>query len=138
MKMLLANIFTLTGAAIFLIFGLAYLYKSASVNNHCGSIRKDLEELTLQNKTLLFALMRGVAAGSLAVAVTIIFLQLQFLKNPIKWIPLIILISSSIFFLISINAMILVKRKTSIKPPIILLMLAMLFIAAGYFASINV
>lgn len=138
MKMLVPDIFTISGAGIFLIFGLAYLYKSISIKNHCNSIQQNFEELSLQNKTFLFALMRGVAGGALTVSTTIIYLQVQYSKQAVNWIPLIILISSSIFFLSSINAMILVKRKTTVKPPITILLLAMLFIIVGYFINIKV
>ncbi len=136
--MLIANIFTISGAAIFLIFGLAYLYKSISVKNHCDTIQKNFDELNVHNKAFLFALMRGASGGSLALAVTIIYLQIQYSRQALSWIPLIILISSSIFFLSSINAMILVRRKTTVKPPVIILVLGMLFIIAGYFVNTKV
>ena len=138
MEKLVADIFTMSGAGIFLIFGFAYLYKSLSVKNHCNTIQKNLEELSLQNKVFLFALMRGVAGGAIALATTIIYLKIQYSKQALNWIPLLILISSSIFFLSSINAMILVKRRTTVKPPIIVLLLAMLFIIAGYLINIKV
>jgi len=136
--MLVANIFTISGAGIFLIFGFAYLYKSISISNHCDSIQENIRELNIQNKTFLFALMRGVSGGAIALATTVIYLQLQYSKLASNWIPLIILISSSIFFLSSLNAMILVKRKTTVKPPIMILVLAMLFIIMGYVLNIQV
>ena len=136
--MLAANIFTLSGALIFLIFGIAYLYKSMSVKHHCDTIQKNFNELNLHNKTFLFALMRGVAGGALALAVTITYLQIQFFKHAHNWIPVIILISSSIFFLTSINGMILVKRNTTVKPPVFALILAMLLIIAGYLINMKI
>lgn len=135
MKMLVANIFTISGAVVILIFGIAYFYKSASVNNHCNSIRQNLEELSVLNRTFIFALMRGVAGGAITFGITTIFLQLQYSKHGQRWIPLIILISSSIYFITSLNAMILAKRKTTIKPPIILLLLAVFCIVVGYFIN---
>lgn len=136
--MLVSGIFIFSGALIFLIFGIAYLYKSMAVKNHCDTIQKNFNELNLHNKTFLFALMRGVAGGALALAATIIYLQIQYFKHTLNWIPVIILISSSIFFATSVNGMILVRRKTTIKPPIFALILAMLFIIAGYILTTKI
>ena len=136
--MLVANVFTICGASIFLIFGLAYLYKSISINNHCNSIQENIRELNIQNKTFLFALMRGVAGGAITLAITLIYLQLQYFKYASPWIPLIILIGSSIFFLSAIDAMLLVKRKTTVKPPILALVLAIVLILVGYLINISV
>ena len=63
MKAFWADIFTLSGAGIFLIFGLSYLFKSISVKKHCSMIQKQIEELDIQIRKYLFALMRGVAEG---------------------------------------------------------------------------
>ena len=137
MKAFWADIFTLSGAGIFLIFGLSYLFKSISVKKHCSMIQKQIEELDIQIRTYLFALMRVVAGGIMALVFIIVCLQLQYSKQEHEQYPLIILISSSIFFLSALHAMILVKKRTAIKPHITYLVLGILFIIAGYVLNIN-
>ncbi len=138
MKISPADIFTITGAGIFFIFGLAYLYKSLSIKNHCNTIRKNLEELDVHNMTFLFALMRGLGGGVMAFSATIIYLQVQFSMFALGWIPFLILVSTGIFFLFSVNSMILIRRRTTIKPPIFLLSLSMLLIIMGYLMNSKV
>ena len=138
MILILANIFTITGALVFFIFGVVYFYKSRSVKNHCSTIQKNLEELNAHSKILMFALMRGAGGGAVAVAVIIAWLQLQYSKQGQQWIPLAILILGSIFFLPSLNAMLLVKRNTTVKPPVFILSSAMLFIIIGYFLNTGI
>jgi hypothetical protein len=138
MTLLFADIFTITGALVFLGFGIVYFYKSRSVKNHCSTIQKNLEELDGHSKILMFALMRGAGGGAVAVAVIVIWLQLEYVRKPEPWIPLAILIVCALFFLSSVNAMLLVKRNTTVKPPVLLLTLAALFIIVGYFFNIRI
>lgn len=135
MILILADTFTITGALIFFAFGIVYFSKSRSVKNHCSTIQKNLEELNQHNKIVLLALMRGAGAGAIAVAVIITWLQIEFIKQMQHWIPLCILIVCLLFYLPSLNAMLLVKRNTAVKPPVLLLSLAMLLIVAGYFLN---
>ena len=137
MQVFWADIFTLSGAGIFLIFGLSYLFKSMSVKKHCSIIQRQIEELDIQIRTYLFALMRVVAGGIMALVLVIIYLQLQYSKQEHEQYPLIILISSGIFFISALNAMILIKKRTAIKPHITYLVLGILFIIAGYVLNIN-
>jgi hypothetical protein len=137
MTLLLSNVFTITGAAIFFVFGIVYFYKSSSVKNHCSTVQKKLEDLGPYNKIMLFALMRGAGGGAIALATIIIWLQLEYSKYMLPWISLAILITSSLFFLASLNAMLMVKRNTTIRPPITILILAMVFIVAGYLFNVS-
>ncbi len=132
MELGVADIFTITGAGIFLIFGLSYLYKSVSVKNSCELIQHKIKDSNPEIRAYLFALMKVVAAATIALSVTIIYLQLQYAKQVNNRVSLIILISSGIFFLGAVNAMILIKRKTTINPQIFVLVLGMLLIIVGY------
>lgn len=138
MILLLANISTFTAALIFFVFGIVYFYKSKSVKNHCSTIQKKLEEVNGESKILIFALMRGSGGGAVAVAALTIWLQLQFLKQALPWIPLAIAVIDLLFYLSSLNAMLLVKRNTILKPPLFLLSSAMLLIIIGYFLNIKI
>lgn len=82
--------------------------------------------------------MRGTGGGGIAVAVLTIWLQLQYLKRALPWIPLPIVIVDLLFYLSSLNAMLMIKRNTKIKPPVFLLSLAMLLIITGYFLNIKI
>jgi hypothetical protein len=74
-------------AAIFLACGIAYIYKSASIKNHCSDMQKKVAELNTDNKIMLFALMRGAGGGAIALATTIIWLQLAYTKYNLHGIP---------------------------------------------------
>ncbi len=137
MILLLANISTFTAALIFFVFGIVYFYKSKSAKNHCSTIQKKLEEVNAESKILIFALMRGSGGGAVAVAVLTFWLQLQYSKQAVPWIPLAIVIVDLFFYLPSLNAMLLVKRNTKVKPPVFLLSFAMLLIIIGYFLNIG-
>ena len=73
----------------------------------------------------------------MALVFIIVCLQLQYAKQEHNQSSLMILISSSIFFLSALHAMILVKKRTAIKPYIIFMILGMLFIIAGYVLNIK-
>ena len=78
MILLLADIFTFTGALILLAFVIAYFYKSKSVRNHCSTVENNLEEANEESRILIFALMRGVGGGAIGIAVLIFWLQLEY------------------------------------------------------------
>lgn len=137
MILLLANISTFTGALIFFVFGIVYLYKSKSLSNNCNTVQKKLAEVNGESKILIFALMRGAGGGAIAVAALTFWLQWQYLTRTVAWIPLSIVIDDLLFYLPSLNATSMVKRKTTVKPPVFLLSLAMLLIILGYFLNIQ-
>ncbi len=138
MELGVADIFTISGAGIFLIFGLSYLYKSISLKNSCELIQHKISASNPEIRAYLFALMKVVAAATIALSTTIIYLQLQYAEQVNNRVSLIILISSGIFFLGAVNAMILIKRKTTIKPQIFVLVLGMLLIIAGYVVNTKI
>ena len=138
MELGVADIFTISGAGIFLIFGLSYLYKSVSVKNNCQLIQHKISASNPEIRAYLFALMKVVAGATIALAVTIIYLQLQYANRENTRVSLIILISSAIFFMGAFNAMILIRRKTTIKPHIYILVLGMLLIFVGYLLNIKI
>jgi hypothetical protein len=138
MKISPADIFTIGGAAIFFLFGLAYLYKSISIKNHCSTIQQNLDELNSHNRTFLFALMRSLGGGVMAFSATIIYLQVQYSKYSLSWVPLLILTSTTCFFLFSVNSMLLIKRRTTVKPPILLLTGSMLSIFLGFLLNYKI
>ena len=137
MILLLTNIFTFSGALIFFMFGIVYFYKSKSVKNHCNTVQKKLDEVNEESQVLIFALMRGAGGGAAAVAVFTIWLQLQYFKQAVSWIPLPIVIIDLLFYLPALNAMLMIKRNTKVRPPVFVLSLGMLLITIGYFLSIT-
>lgn len=109
-------------------------------NNLFGSstLQKNLKEANEENRILIFALMRGAGGGAIAVAVVITWLQLQYSKQLVPSIPLEIVIVGLLFYLPSLNGMLLVKRNSKIKAPVFLLSFAMLLIIIGYFLNIEI
>ncbi len=138
MILILANISTLIAALIFFAFGIIYFYKSKSLKNHCNTIQNKLEDANIESRILLFALMRGAGGGAIGIAVLTCWLQLQYSKHAEPWEPLAIVIANLLFYLPSLNAMLLVKSNTKIKPPVFILSLAMLFIIIGYVLNIKI
>lgn len=138
MILLFADIVTLTAALISFVFGIVYFFKSKSVKNHCSTLQKNLKEANEENRILIFALMRGAGGGAVAIAVVTAWLQLQYSKQVEPSIPLEIVIVCLLFYLPSLNAMLLVKRNTKVKPPLFLLSFAMLLIIIGYFLNIEI
>jgi hypothetical protein len=133
-----ANIFTLIGAFIFFMFGITYFYKSKSVKNHCNTAQKSLEQVSKGDRIIKFALMRGAGGGAIAIAVFTACFQWQYSKHSVKWIPLAIVLIDLLFYLPSLNAMILVTRNTTLRPPVFLLSLGMFLIILGYFLNIQI
>ena len=134
---LLAEICSFTAALIFFGFGIVYFYKSKSVKHHCSTIQDNLTSGSEESKVLIFALMRGAGGGAIAIALLTFWLQLQYSKHAASWIPLTVVIVDLLFYLPSLNAMLLIKKNTSVKPPVVLLSFAMLLVIAGYFLNIS-
>lgn len=81
--------------------------------------------------------MRGAGGGAIAIALLTFWLQIQYSKHAASWIPLTVVIVDLLFYLPSLNAMLLIKKNTSVKPPVVLLSFAMLLVIAGYFLNIS-
>lgn len=134
---LLGNICTITASAIAFLFGVIYLTQSKFMNYHSMAVEKHWEELPKEMQTLITALMRALSSGFLAVAFTLIFLQIEFNRNHFHWIALAILITGSILFLGSMYAMLLIRTKTKGRPPITIVSIIFIMLIAGYFFNIT-
>ncbi len=136
MYKLISNILTISGAFIFIAFGAAYLYKSASLKNHCAAVQRKLTELDVENRILVFALMRGAGGSVIGLGILIIYLQLTEAKEVGNIKGFIILISSLVFFFSSYSSMLTVRRKTYMKPPATFLLAAGVMIILGFILNI--
>ncbi|MEI9810751.1 MAG: hypothetical protein WDO16_24350 [Bacteroidota bacterium] len=133
MQQLIASIFTFTAGCISMLFGLVYLFRSSFLNYHKEAIQKDWVEITPAFQILILALMRAVSGGAIAAGFSIIVLQYYFIKTNLAWIPLLILSNGVIISLCSLYAMLLVRRKTPGKPPLVIIFISLLLLIAGYY-----
>ncbi len=132
----IGTLLTLTGAAVAIVFGLIYLFRSKFMGYHRMAVQKDWNELSNEMQTLILALMRTVGGGFLSVSIAVIILQLEFNKSQNHKIALAILIVGSILTLGTLYATILVRTKTKGRPPTIAALLLLILLLMGYFFNI--
>ena len=117
---------------ILLTMGLIYLFKNSFMPYHRDAVSMQWIELNVETQFLILALMRAIAGGYLAVAVMIIVLQKRFSTTPLKWIPIVILITGFIISLTSIYATLLVRFNSPGKPPTLLAIIGLVLLIVGY------
>lgn len=117
---------------ILLTMGLIYLFKNSFMPYHRDAVSMHWSELSVGTQFLILALMRATAGGYLAVAVMIIVLQKRFSTTPLKWIPIVILITGFIISLTSIYATLLVRFNSPGKPPTLLAIIGLVLLIVGY------
>lgn len=137
MDNLIGTVFTFTAAALSLVFGIIYLTRRKFMSYHRMALQKEWLELAPEVRTLIMALMRTASAGFLSVSFTLTVLQLRFNQSHEHWIGLTILVTGSILALGSLYAMILVRKKTKGRPPIVFVAVIFILLIAGYFLNIN-
>lgn len=71
----IARLANYMAAFLLLLFGILYLFKSSFMPYHGEALACNWEEIASGNQILILALMRTVAGGYLAVALTIVILQ---------------------------------------------------------------
>ncbi|HJX72309.1 MAG TPA: hypothetical protein VJ346_10160 [Bacteroidales bacterium] len=77
MNNLFGTLFTMAASVLALLLGIVYLTRPKFMKYHGTTVRKEWNELAPEMQTLILALMRGVSAGYLSVAIAIIILQLE-------------------------------------------------------------
>lgn len=127
---------TIIASLLAFAFGITYLFRSKYMSYHHAALQKDWEELAIEVRTLILALMRAVGGGLISTAVAMVFLQLEFNKTHIGWMAWAILIIGSITFAGSLYAMLLVRLKTKGRPPIFPATFILLMIIAGFFFNL--
>jgi hypothetical protein len=132
----IGTLLTLTGAAVAIVFGLIYLFRSKFMGYHRMAVQKDWNELSHEMQTLILALMRTVGGGFLSVSIAVIILQLEFNRSQNHKIALAILIVGGILTLGTLYATILVRTKTKGRPPTIAALLLLILLLMGYFFNI--
>jgi hypothetical protein len=132
----IGTLLTLAGAAVAIVFGLIYLFRSKFMGYHRMAVQKDWNELSHELQTLILALMRTVGGGFLSVSIAVIILQLEFNRSQNHWIALAILIVGGILTLGTLYATLLVRTKTKGRPPTIAALLLLILLLMGYFFNI--
>jgi hypothetical protein len=132
----IGTLLTLAGAAVAIVFGLIYLFRSKFMGYHIMAVQKDWNELSHELQTLILALMRTVGGGFLSVSIAVIILQLEFNRSQNHWIALAILIVGGILTLGTLYATLLVRTKTKGRPPTIAALLLLILLLMGYFFNI--
>jgi ABC-type uncharacterized transport system YnjBCD permease subunit len=136
MNALIGMICTFIASALAFLFGLIYLTRPEFMNYHSMAVQKHWEDLPKEMRTLITALMRALSSGFLAVAFTLTFLQIEYMRHHFHWIALAILITGSILFLGSTYAMLLIRINTKGRPPITIVTIIFVMLVAGYFFNI--
>ncbi|MBU0487154.1 MAG: hypothetical protein KKA07_08815 [Bacteroidetes bacterium] len=133
MENITGTILTLCGAAFSVVYALVYLFRPKFMGYHSKATGKKWEEIDKGMQTLVLALMRAAGGGLLSAGITMAFLQFQFNAHRQDWIALAILISGGAMILGSLFAVLMVRFKTPGRPPIPVIIAALLLIVAGYF-----
>lgn len=118
-------------AFLLLLFGILYLFKGSFMPYHGEALACNWEEIASGNQILILALMRTVAGGYLAVALTIVILQKKFTTNKTKWIPLLLFGAGVIVSITSVYATLLVRFYTPGNPPTALALGGVFLLALG-------
>ncbi|MEI9909303.1 MAG: hypothetical protein WDO71_06370 [Bacteroidota bacterium] len=138
MQQLITSIFNYTAGSVSVLFGLVYLFRVRFLPYHEDALNKDWKDVTPAFQVLILALMRAVGGGAAASGFSIIILQYYHHTNSgSHWIPVVILINGLLISCGSLYAMLLVRLKTSGRPPIWAIAVSVLLLFAGYFTSMR-
>ena len=129
------QISTYLAAAVLFVFGAVYLIRNEFMPYHAEAVGLSWSELEEPFQILFMAGMKIAAFGFLATSCAIGFLQYQFQKNQITWIPGLILFLGTMSFAGSMSAIIIVKLNTAANPPIALAAIAFALIIFGFLSN---
>jgi hypothetical protein len=99
---------------------------------HQKAVSLQWSQIDMNIQFLILALMRAVSAGYILMGLIIIWLQIEFFKTKLRWIPSLILISVTVFSLIQIYATMIVRLNTPGNPPTTLILTGLLLIVIGF------
>lgn len=108
---------TYLGASILLVFGVVYAIKMEFMAYHSDAMGMDWSDLGHSQQILFLAGMKIASAAFISAAGAIIFLQYQFGKNKLKWIPGLILFIGALNFIGIFSAILIVLLNTPGTPP---------------------
>jgi hypothetical protein len=137
MDNLAGTIFTFSGSAVLLLFGIIYLVRPKFMDYHKMAVQKEWTDLALEIQTLILALMRTVGGGFISVALVLMILQTEFNKSHDRRIAITIFIVGVVLNLCTLYATILVRTKTKGRPPTYLTILLLVMLVLGYFFNIS-
>jgi len=117
------------------IAGFTYLLSPKCMNYHEVAIGKKWGELDVKLQTLLLALMKSCGGGIVSVSLAMVAMLVFPFRSGEIWSYYIIPICGLILIGIPIYAMMVVKRKTNAKPPIIVNATGIVLIVIGLILS---
>jgi hypothetical protein len=115
--------------------GFVYLLSPKCMSYHEVAIGKKWGELDVKLQTLLLALMKSCGGGALSVGLAIVAMLVFPFRSGEMWSYYIIPICGLIVIGIPIYAMLVVRKKTNAKPPIIANATAIVLIVIGIILS---
>ena len=118
--------------AIWIVFGLVYLFKDSFMPYHADALSSSWEELNPAFQTLILALMRVAGGGFFLAGLMIILLQRIYNLTKQKWIPSLILLMGVIIVLTTVYATLIVRLNTNANPPTLSSAAALIGLISGY------
>lgn len=118
--------------AIWIGFGLVYLFKNSFMPYHADAISRTWEELNPAFQILILALMRAAGGGFFLAGLMIIILQRIYNRTKQKWIPSLILFMGVIIVLTTVYATLIVRLNTNANPPTLSSAAALVGLISGY------
>ena len=118
--------------AIWVVFGLVYLFKDSFMPYHAVALSSSWEELNPAFQTLILALMRAAGGGFFLAGSMIILLQTIYNRTKIKWIPTLILLIGVIIVSTTVYATLIVRLNTNANPPTLSSVGALIGLISGY------
>lgn len=118
--------------AIWIVFGLVYLFKNSFMPYHADALSSSWEELNPAFQILILALMRAAGGGFFLAGLMIILLQRIYNLTNQKWIPSLILLMGVIIVLTTVYATLIVRLNTNANPPTLSSAGALVGLISGY------
>ncbi|MCX6270023.1 MAG: hypothetical protein NTU44_02185 [Bacteroidetes bacterium] len=119
-------------AALSLTFGIIYLTRNSFMPYHSLALSLEWRQVEPNTQFLILALMRAVSGGFIVSAIAIGFLQFQFTRTKISWIPPLILAIGVVIEATTLYATLIVRLNTPGNPPLWLAIFALILVVAGF------
>jgi len=132
MKNITGNLATFLGATILLVFGLIYLFRNSFMPYHSAAVSMEWAQLGPASQYLILALMRATSGGFISSAFAMIFLQCQYSRYRITWIPLLILVTGTIAMICISYATLIISLHTPGRPPLALAIVGEALLIVGF------
>ena len=123
-------------ALVGLIFFGIYFFKSEFMPYHKDAVEKSWGDIDKKFQILILAFMRAIAGGWLTASISIVFLVAIPFQDGELWSIIAIPIIGLVMTLSTLYASLYVKRNTDAKPPIGLVILAIVLLGFGFILSL--